>query len=195
MSEEGNNSENATAGSTLNRYANVIAGKAQETVGTVIGDGEMAARGKLREEAAQAKRAAARSDTRAADEERAAAEQRRDAIYADRETMADAEREFGKKQREIAEDATTAAEQIAAQEQRALDEKLERIEGRAATTIWRVAEEADQKSSEAAAERSFADAEYRRLINEAEIAEEQAKAHREEAAIYRRFADKATKGH
>lgn len=175
-------SENETDGSTQNQYAGAIE------------DGEMVARGKLRAEAAHAKDAAARSDTRFADEERAAAEQRRDAIYTRRETTADAEREFDKKQREIAEDATTAAEQIASQEQRAFDTELERIEGVAATKIWKVAEEADQKASEAAAERSYADAEYRRLIQEAEIAEEKAKAHREEAAIYRRFADKTTKG-
>ncbi|MCE5288277.1 MAG: hypothetical protein LLG14_03455 [Nocardiaceae bacterium] len=196
MSEQDkNNSEHDTAGSTLNRYANAIAGKARETVGAVIADGEMIARGKLRQEAAEAKNASARSDTRIAAEERAAAEQRRDSIYVNRETTADAEREFDKKQREIAKDATTAAEQIAAQEQHALEEKLERIEGLAATRIWKVAEEADQKSSEASAERSFADAEYRRLIHEAEIAEENARSHREEAAIYRRFVDKATKGH
>lgn len=188
--QDDDKSENDSA---LNRYANVIAGRARETVGSVIGNDELAMRGKLQEEVARAQEVAARSDTRAADEARVAAEQRRDAIYASRETRADAERRFREKQREISDDATAAAEQIAQQEQRDLDEKLERIEGQAATTIWKVAEETDQKASEAAAERAQADEEYRRLIHEAEVAEEKAKSHREEAAIYRRFVEKAEK--
>ena len=104
-----------------------------------------------------------------------------------------AQRDFENKQREIRNDAFEDGQDLAEEAQNGLDDRLERIDGQAASTIWRVAEERDRKVSEAAAERQFADAEYDRLMREAEAAEAMAKSHREEAAIYRRFLSGAEK--